>query len=202
MPGARLWCRLVVALVVGLLATHSALARQGPSTPTAATPPAVPCRTPARSFDNLRALFATPVVPAPRPTPGVLPRGVPADQETVAGITATVHELVACWDAGALPRAYGLYTDDYLRRLMARQGPPDRAAYDFFATPGASAGAEQTVIVSIDAVRILPTGQVGSIVVLRYPSLPIDKTFFFVFARAGDHWLIADILGEISFSVP
>lgn len=203
-PDRRRRVYLILAFEVGLVALHPALAWQGSSTPTAVTLTAANCHTEARSFAELHALFATPEVPAPRPTPGVLPRGVPADAATIAAITATVQELVACWNAGSLPRAYGLYTDDYLRRLLARQGPPDRAAYDFFATPNASADTDQTVIVAIAAVRILPNGQAGAIVVLRYPNLPSDKTFFFVFVPAGDgdSWRIADILGEISFSVP
>ncbi len=123
---ARGWFVLGATLTLLALLALPGRARQEPTTAFAGTPSAMTCRTEARSFNELQALFVTPVSSAPRPTPGVLPRGVPADPEATTGITATVHELVACFNAGALLRAYGLYTDDYLRRLLARQGPPAR----------------------------------------------------------------------------
>jgi hypothetical protein len=50
----------------------------------------------------------------------------------------------------------------------------------------------------------LPDGRSGATVTISYPSVPMPKTFFFTFTRAGDsgNLLIDGILGEISFSVP
>src|SRR5215218_2373114 len=175
MPAVFARVVMVSALAIFMFAAFPNPAlRVTPAVP-ASTPTPDLCRTEPRAYDELQALFATPVVPAPRPTPGVLPDGEPADPETVAGITTTVHELVACWNAGALLRAYDLYTDGYLRRLLARQGPPGRAAYAFFATPDAVTDDEPTVIVAVERVRLLDDGRVGATVVLRYPTVPNDK---------------------------
>ena len=113
-----------------------------------------------------------------------------------------MRELVACYNAGELLRSYGLYTEAYLHRLFARQGAFTRAAYDAFATPEPAAPAERAAILAVRDVRELEDGTVGAIVTIRYARVPMPKTFYFTFARAGERWLIAGILGELSFSVP
>jgi hypothetical protein len=173
--------------------------------PTPDAPPPALCRAAPRSLADLNELIATPVAarsPAiPRPR-DVVPEGSPADPATVAGVTVTVRELVACFNAGELLRAYGLYTDSYLHRLLARQDPLTQVAYDALATPMPEPPASRAAILAIRDVRLLPDGTAGATVTIRYAVVPMPKTFFFTFARTSDRWLIADILGEISFSVP
>jgi hypothetical protein len=167
------------------------------------TPPPELCQTAPRSFDELTAIAATAVVspPASR-TPGPVPEGTPADAETIAGITATVRELVACFNAGEPLRAYALHTDADLARIFAQQGPLTQAGYEALATPEPLSADEQAAILAIRGARLLADGSVGATVTLLYPRIPVPKTFFFTFVQAGDCWLIAGVLGETSFSVP
>jgi hypothetical protein len=193
----------IAALVIGQFGVMFVSASD--ATPTPDVPPAALCTAQAPSFERLNALAASPADGTPETvrTPGVVPEGTPADAETVAAVTAVVRELVGCYNAGDLLRSYGLYTDEYLRRLFSPQGGFTRAAYDSLATPEPEADPDKhTAILAIKDVRVLDNGTVGATVTLRYASVPVPKTFYFTFVRAGDHWLIAGVLGEISFSVP
>jgi hypothetical protein len=176
------------------------------ATPTPDVPPAALCTVAAPSFERLNEVVLAPVPdasPVATRTPGVVPEGVPADAETIAEVTAVVRELVGCYNAGEPLRAYGLYSDQYLRRLFNRQGGFSRSAYDSLATPEPAADARtNTAILEIKGVRVLEDGTIGAMVTLRYASVPMPKSFFFTFVRTGEWWLIDGILGEISFSVP
>ncbi|HEY8447475.1 MAG TPA: hypothetical protein VIL01_10235 [Thermomicrobiales bacterium] len=173
------------------------------ASPTPDAPPPELCQALPRSFEEIATLLATPeAAMAATRTPGPAPEGPPADPETVAGIEATVRELVACYNAGELLRAYGLYTDAYLQRLLARQGPFPRAVYDGLATPEPAPIEQRTAIVSIVEARMLGPDKAGAVVTLAYARVPMPKTFFMTFVREGERWLIDDILGEITFSVP
>lgn len=134
----------------------------------------------------------------------VVPTGVPADDPTIAAITATIRELVACFNAGEPLRALGLYTTTARGALYVRQGPLSGDAYEALATPLPAPAADRDEILAIRTVRLLPDGRVGATVTIAYAVVPEPKTFFFVFARAGngERWLIDGILGELSFSVP
>lgn len=174
------------------------------ATPTPEVPPAELCTVDAPSLDQLNEVILAPnASPVATRTPGVTPDGEPADAETIAAVTAVVRELTACFNAGELIRAYGLYSDAYLRRLFNRQGGFTRTGYDSLATPQpADDPADNTAIIEIADVRVLADGTVGATVTMRYASIPMPKTFFFTFIHIGDRWLIDGILGEISFSVP
>jgi hypothetical protein len=197
---------VLVFVIAGLgwTLTTSALASSDGS-PTPDVPPGSLCTIEAPSLHELNAAILTPPAgasPVPMRTPGTVPEGVPADAKTMAAITAVVQELVGCYNAGELLRAYGLYTDDYLYRLFNRQGGFTRASYDSYATPEPESNpSRHTAILSISDVRLLEDGTAGATVTLRYASIPVRKTFFFTFVREGDYWLIDGILGEISFSV-
>ena len=43
--------------------------------------------------------------------------GAPADDQTVAAVTATIHEIFACFDAAQYARAFALMTDDAAREF-------------------------------------------------------------------------------------
>lgn len=180
-------------------------ARQATPSPTRDAAPPELCRAESPSFEEINRLIvasardrhATPVA-----TPGIVPSGPDASAGVVAEVTTTVRELVACFNAGELLRAYGLYTDPYLGHLLARQGVLSRASYDSLATPMPGAPADRAAILSITDVRVVAPGRVGATVTIAYAVIPMPKTFFFTFVQVEERWLIDDILGEISFSVP
>jgi hypothetical protein len=198
-------CRALVILLAAFVG-FPAVATAQEATPTPDVPPADICEVEAPTFDRLNAIVLTPLAdatPLPPYTSDVVPAGTPADPPTIDGVVATVRELVGCYNAGELLRSYGLYTEPYLHRLFNRQGGFSREAYDNLATPepGGEAGSA-TRILDIRDVRLLDNGFAGATVTLGYASIPMPKTFFFTFEWNGERWLIADILGEITFSVP
>jgi hypothetical protein len=90
-------------------------------------------------MDSILAISATPgpgTPPAPPPpaalaTPGMqLPEGEPADPATMAAVTATIREFVACDNAGDPRRQFAFYTDNVLREFetQAPLSPAERAA--------------------------------------------------------------------------
>ena len=203
--GALVLAQTAGAAVIG--GGGGAVPAEGVATPGGPRP--VECRTRPRSFAELQRLLGTPVAgtdeAVARRTPGVLPEGRPADAATIAEVTATLEEFLACFHAGEPLRVYGLYSDAYLRRLLERAGSPNRAGYDLHATPEASAPEDRSVLRAVEGERLLEGGRVGATVVIAYPTLPErvrEKRFFFVFVADGGRWLIDDVLGEISFSVP
>jgi hypothetical protein len=173
------------------------------ATPTAGVPPPELCQATPPNFEELRAILADPLAsPSAVWTPGTMPEGRPADPETIAGITATLRELVACFNADEVLRAYGLYTDDYLQRIFSTQDPLTQGVYDALATPDPVDPDERSAILAIEDVRVFDDGTVGANVTIRYALIPVPKRFFFTFVRDGERWLIDGALGEISFSVP
>ncbi|MFL5758727.1 MAG: hypothetical protein ACJ789_03255 [Thermomicrobiales bacterium] len=196
---------VVAAATIVLVVTQTSIA----SPPAASPPPDAPtpelCVVGPRSFAEISSLSSRPInarPPEPTPTPGPIPQGTPADPATTDGVTATVRELVACFNAGELLRAYGLYSDRYLGRLLSRQNPTTRAAYDALATPLPSRPEDRAKVLDVHGVRELPDGRVGALVTIKYAVVPVAKTFLFTFVENDGHWMIDDIRGEISFALP
>jgi hypothetical protein len=181
--------------------TPNALAQTAPPTPD--IPPSDLCRVTPRSFQDLQSILATPIaIPFASPAPMTIPEGRPADPETIAGITATLRELIACFNADDVLRAYTLYTPAYIQRIFSTRDPLTQTDYDALATPHPADADERSAILGISDARVLDDGTVGANVTIRYELIPVPKTFFFTFVREGDRWLIDGALGEISFSVP
>jgi hypothetical protein len=119
----------------------------------------------------------------------------------IAAMEHMVHLWLACQNAGEPLRAWSLFSDGYLYRLLSHQGGLGAEAYQALATP-VPVAEEATKVVTIEGERLLPDGRYGAMVTLRYPSVPMPKRFFYFFTLIDDCLLIDGILGEISFSVP
>jgi hypothetical protein len=130
-----------------------------------------------------------------------LPAGEPVATETVAAMEQIVQMWLACQNAGEPLRAWSLFSDGYLFRLLSRQGGLSGDAYRALATPAPVAD-EAAVVLKIAGERLLPDGRYGATVAISYPSVPMPKQFFFYFTEVDGRLLIDGILGEISFSVP
>jgi hypothetical protein len=130
-----------------------------------------------------------------------VPTGTPADPAEAAAMERTVRRWLACENAGQPLRAWALFSDGYLYRLLSRLNVADSEA---LAAAAANAGnaAGSAELVRIGGQRVLPDGRLGATVTIAYPSVPMPKTFFFAFTWVDGHLLIDGILGEISFSVP
>ena len=116
-------------------------------------------------------------------------------------IDRIVRLWLACQNAGEPLRAWSLFSDGYLYRLLSRQGVQADNAYHELATPVA-ATVEASTLQEIAGQRLLQDGRYGATVIIAYPSVPMPKRFFFYFTAVEDRLLIDGILGEISFSVP
>ncbi|MDP9359303.1 MAG: hypothetical protein M3R02_29260 [Chloroflexota bacterium] len=132
----------VLISLLALVLTIGGSTRTAAQETTPVAGPEVPdpalCQVPPRTEAALLALLAgtpmagTPVagtptseLPASVAGEDLLPAGTPANAATIAGITATARELIACNNAGDLARVFALYTDDLVR--MAFGGDPAAA---------------------------------------------------------------------------
>ena len=131
-----------------------------------------------------------------------LPEGMPVDDRLPQlRWSKRFGEWLACQNAGEPLRAWSLFSDGYLYRLLSRQGDLTPAGYDALATP--EPGGRRVADAS-DYPRPTPAGRwaIWCDGDNHVPSVPMPKTFFFYFIEKGDRLLIDGILGEISFSLP
>jgi hypothetical protein len=187
----------VTASVATIWVAIPALTLGAPATPTAHQ-----CSVPARSYSEIAALLDTSGVATPAATTGgqTIPQGSPAGPTMAAEMERVVRLWLTCQNAGQPLRAWSLFSDGYLYRLLSRQGRLSDAAYLELATPVATT--EPSTLVKIEGQRVLPDGRYGATVVIAYPAVPMPKRFFFSFTEVDRRLLIDGILGEISFSVP
>jgi hypothetical protein len=207
--GARLEAPLtrfhrITAAILGLVVVSvctADLVLSAPATPSSETTPT--CDVPARTQDQFTALLVGSEIATPAATTDgqTLPEGVPADADTAAAMEQIVNLWLACQNAGEQLRAWSLFSDGYLYRLLSRQGGLSGEAYRTLATPAPVAD-EAAVVLAIEGERLLPDGRYGATVTLAYPSVPMPKRFFFFFTGIDGRLVIDGILGEISFSVP
>jgi hypothetical protein len=164
--------------------------------------PAEDCVLAPRTRQEIAVLLADPNTATPAATTGgqTLPAGEPVAAETAAAMEQVVQMWVACQNAGEPLRAWSLFSDGYLFRLLSRRGVSGDA-YRALATPAPVAD-EAALVLAIEGERLLPDGRFGATVTVRYPSVPMPKRFFFYFTQVNGRLLIDGILGEISFSVP
>ncbi len=147
------------------------------------------------------ALASPPAAPA-TPTPYASPAGEAADAMTVAGVSATAREYVACFNAKAPAQQLALFTDAYLGRQLAGnlgQPYPDAVATAaaIIATATAVAATpetpDETAILAIQDIRVLQDGRAAATLVVDLPDPISTPAFALVFAQIGDRWLIDEL---------
>jgi hypothetical protein len=204
MRSADRYRRLRLGIVAACVALYGCFAWSGiaiaqEATPTAAgeVVPPEECTADPLPVTFLADLIATPVAASTPIT--TLPEGVAPDDQTRQEITAAVRQIIACSNTGDILRALSLFGDEYLRRSLnplgqlTRQEALDRIAP--FATPLAIPANLYVRLVEIRDMRVLPDGRVAVIVV----SVPLTgglTTDLFVFARAGDGWIVDDAVSN------
>ena len=203
---------LVLAFCAALVAVASSgavVAQEatpgGGATPVGEAPPPEECPVDqAAVVERLAALAATPVAAQPTPTPVdpasfVPPAGEPADEETVAAITATARAFIACINGGSQIAALGLFTDAGIRSLVGAnleqfRNPAVIAAITA-QVPVPLAENEQTLFLGVREVAVLPDGRVGAHVDgddLRNPEPGGDV--YFLFVETDDGYLIDEVI--------
>lgn len=195
---------LAAVLVVVVTLTGAAAGRaQEP----AATPPATPagttapsgCTVEARPLSFLETLVRQPV-PDVTPVPvEAVPEGVPVDEATRAEITVTVTMLIACVNAGDVLRAFSLYEDAYLRRIVDPDGALTvEIANELvvsFATPEPVPAERNTTLVGLPLLRLTAEGRVAVVLETNGGVEDDDdetELDLLVLARVDGRWLIVD----------
>ena len=186
-----------VALFSLVVGATGVMAQTGTPRAIRDAPDPAECMVPPRSEDELRALFrevsATPL-PASletSSTPAVAPTGAPADEQTVAAVTATWRQYLACVTAGDQARMFALFSDAMVRRQLVVDiafGVTEEALFDFLAaTPAPLPPDERVSFVPFDDVRVLPDGRVAAIG-------PGDRGRgdVRIFVKEGDRWVLDD----------
>lgn len=200
-----------ILLLLGLVSIQQVLnGGDGPpatlAAPAMLTAPGTPipleaaeCRVEPRSLESFEVVVSTPVAVSATPppaTPVPMPAGEPAAAETVAAITATVSELIACRNAVDIGRYYALWTDDGISRLYTlvpeALGPEvlQSVRRAETATPTPLGPDAAWTVEEIANVRVLADGRVGAHILLSIQDRPV--TFYWIFARQRDRYLIDD----------
>jgi hypothetical protein len=148
----------------------------------------------------LNTAIGQPVVPFPQNRPV---SGDPvSDRNVRAGLRRFLEQLDACARTGEPLRVWSLYAPEYLARLFQIQGPFDQATYDAYATPRPGGTGRGVRIESVDTIWKVRDGLYAVEAVKTYPSIPMPKRLVFWITDVGGRYLIEEITGEISFSLP
>ncbi len=194
-------CRCALLLVLfGALAFSSASVAQAQATPTAIerdTPAPEECLVATREFPLFPAgvgqrVAATPApVVTPPAEPFTPPAGAAADAETIAAVTATVREAIACRNAGELLRAYALFTQDMIVALYGGPATIDPELRRVVAEgPRQVPPARRLAIVAIDDVVTLADGRAGAVVETETASRTFRDYLIFEWDADSGRWLI------------
>ena len=195
----RLCLPAIVVALFSLLVLGGPEARAQEGTPAAGldAPTAAECTVAPRSDDELRALFreaaATPVLDSSElvasPTPAVAPTGDPADGQTVAEVSATWRQYIACINRGDQPRMFALLSDDMVRRQFVVDiafGVTEDALFEFLAATPVPLPPDQSVpIPPFDDVRVLSDGRVAVVGPGEQGRGDVR-----IFVKEGDRWLL------------
>jgi hypothetical protein len=143
-------------------------------------------------------------VPAPAMTQITPPLGENADSETTIAVKEAVREVLACFNAGDIPRAAGLMTENGIKRsywgLTVDQENRDLARERIGATPEPRADEFLIRLIAVTDVSVLPDGRVSAFAVINEPLLPPGgpETLLFIFTNQDGRWLLDDF---IDFSI-
>jgi len=154
----------------------------------AATPPAMPAD-PSQRFSKA----------SEEERPWTMPAGQPADPETVAAVTATLHQALACLNANDILRFLALFSDDMMALFFALDPIPPEALPQLAATPVASPPELRLGYLGVHDVRLLPDGRVAALGDSYDPTEPPYGvgTDFAIFVKVGDRWLIDSLIEHV-----
>jgi hypothetical protein len=198
------WNAVAIAAVAAMLWTGPALAQDDAAEDEANTRLVAPeeCLSEPRTYEEIATLLALDGegVPAPDITPIQPPLGELADAATTEAITGAIRQIVACFNAGDIPRATALMTDagvhhvywglsrDEENRELARTrlpAAPERRADEFLIR-----------LTAVTNVTQLPDGRVAAFVVINEPLLPPNgpEVHLFLFANQDGNWRLDDMI--------
>ena len=206
----RRWRALVLAPLAALLVTSPVLAQESTPEADATENPRLvapsECVAEPRAYDDIAAILELDGegVPAPAITQITPPLGDNADVETSISIKEAARHVLACFNAGDIPRAAGLMTEDGVRRaywgLTIDAENRELARTRIAAAPEPRAEEALVRLITVTDVSLLPDGRIAAFVVLNEPLLPPagPETLLSIFSNQDGQWLVDD---WIDFSI-
>jgi hypothetical protein len=167
------------------------LARVGAS-PVPATPDTTPAATPETAAATADG------------APFELPEGQTADPATVAAVTATMWEAVACTNAGDFLAGFALLSDRFAREILGEEPLTEDDVQQLAASPEALPEERRATLHAVRDVRVLPDGRVGALVESEYPDEPpagVEVDYFY-FAEEGGRYLIDGVVENLEGEFP
>lgn len=197
---------LVGSMILGLslLFTLSAVSVAQEATPAGDSPDADECTFEARSIEDMRMLHGTPApegageaTSAVEATPAdfTLPAGEPADEQTVAEVTAAVRGLAACYNAGDYLAGFGGVTEEFIISQIGLSLFDEDFVAAMEAEPVPLDEEQQTVVLGIREVTVLEDGRVALLFDYSGPSPQLEgingvETDLFIFENVDGQWLL------------
>jgi hypothetical protein len=199
---------LATALLFALAATAIA---QDATPPTDMSPNPELCVVEPRPIEELQAIYGTPApagageaVSAEEATPVAfeLPTGTPADEATVAAITAAVEQLTACYNAGHFLAGLSLVTDEFLVSQVGLALFDEDFVATMTASPVALPEEQQTVLLGVREVIVLEDGRVAALVDYMSPTPQPEgieglETDLFIFENVEGVWLLDESVQNV-----
>jgi hypothetical protein len=198
------WRALAIVPVAAMLLSGPVFAQD--STPTAdegENPRLVApkeCVAEPRPVDQLTTILGLDGEGVPPPAKVTLrpPLGEVADLDTTLAIKEAAREVVACFNAGDVPRASALMTENGVKRaywaLTVDQASRDAAKARFAAAPQPRDEQGLIRLIAVTDVSKLPDGRYSAFVVINEPLLapPGPETLLFIFANENGAWHVDD----------
>jgi hypothetical protein len=206
----RRWRALAIAPVAALLVAAPVLAQDGTPTPSedenARIPAPAECVANPVPYDQIASILQLDGQGIPQPPYMEVkpPLGAVVDPQTDVQIKEVAREILACFNAGDIPRAAGLMTENGIKRsywgLTIDEENRTLARERINATPTPRAPEFYDRLIAVTDASFLPDGRVAAFVVLNEPLLPPagPETLLFVFANDNGQWKLDDF---VDFSI-
>jgi hypothetical protein len=201
--------RTVSSLALGLLLSSiigaSAIAQDDPS------PNPDECTLEPRTIEEMQALHGTPApegegeavsIIQATPVDFALPEGEPADEQTVAEVTAAVRNLTACHNAGNYLAGMGGLTDQFIITQVGKSLFDEDFVAAMTSDPVPLAEEDQTVILGIRSVTVLEDGRVAVLFDYHGPTPQVEgidgvETDLFIFLNVDGAWLLDEVVENV-----
>lgn len=196
---------LALGLVLSSVIGATAIAQDDPS------PNPDECTLEPRTIEEMQALHGTPApegegervsIVQATPVDFAPPEGEPADEQTVAEITAAIRNITACHNAGDYLAGMGGLTDDFIIHQVGQSLFDEDFVAAMTSEPVPLAEEDQTVILDVRSVTVLDDGSVAALFDYTSPTPHEEgingvETDLFVFVNVDGSWLLNAVVENV-----
>ncbi len=199
----RSWRLLAIVPLATMLLTGPVLAQDDadrePGNNRRQVPP-TDCIAEPRPFEEIATILELEGegVPAPPTIQISAPVGMLADAETTSEIRAVARQVIACFNAGDVPRSTALMTENGVRRvyweLSNTEENRELARTRLAGAPEPRADEALVSLIAVTDVLVLSDERVAAFVVIDEPLIQPEgpETLLFVFANEDGTWRVDD----------